>query len=87
MVDIDKLLEKHGPLARSINKLKTATELCISSVSTDMHKAKSELEFLSNNDDISTDEFIAINSMLKDIGKQFDECRCFSRKEKSAFTR
>lgn len=80
MIDIDKLLERHTPLSKSINRLRTSTGLCISSVSSDMHKAKSELDFLMESGNISTDEFITINSILIDIGKEFNNCRCFSRK-------
>lgn len=82
MKDIDKILEKHTPLSKSINKLRSSTRLCISSVSSDMHKAKSELDFLMESGNISNDEFVAINSMLKDIGKDFNNCRCFDRKLK-----
>ena len=82
MADIDKILEEHVPLAKSINSLRSSTRLCISSVSSDMHKAKTELDFLNESDNISADEFVTINSMLIDIGKEFNECRCFSRKEK-----
>lgn len=79
MENIDKILAKHSPLAKSINKLRTATRLCISSVSSDMHGAKSELDFLEDNGNITNDEFIIINSVLKDIGKEFNNCRCLSR--------
>ncbi len=44
MVNIDKILEKHTPLSKSINQLRSSTRLCISSVSSDMHKARSELD-------------------------------------------
>ena len=80
MKDIEKILEGHVPLTKSINKLVTATRLCISSVSSDMYKAKSELDFLSDSGNISNDEFITINSLLKDIGEEFNNCRCLSRK-------
>ncbi len=81
MENIDKILEKHSPLAKSINKLRTATGFCISSVSSDMHNARSELDWLKDSGNISNDEFVAVNSVLKDIGKEFNNCRCFSRKE------
>lgn len=77
------VLEKHTLLAKSINSLRSSTKLCISSVSSDMHKAKSELDFLMESGNITTDEFTAINSTLIDIGKEFNNCRCFSREEKS----
>ncbi len=83
MVNIDKILEKHTPLSKSINQLRSSTRLCISSVSSDMHKAKSELDFLMESGNISTNEFVAINSILADIGKEFNDCRCFNRKEKN----
>lgn len=82
MVNMDKILERHAPLSKSIDRLRSSTRLCISSVSSDMHKAKSELDFLMESGNISTDEFVAINTTLTDIGKEFNNCRCFSRKEK-----
>ena len=75
----DKILENHSSLAKSINKLRTSTRLCISSVSSDMHGAKSELDWLNNSGNISTDEFVTMNSVSKDIGKEFNNCRCLSR--------
>jgi hypothetical protein len=47
-----------------------------------MHKAKSELDWLNDSGNISNDDFVAINSVLKDIGKKFNNCRCFSREKK-----
>ncbi len=80
---IDNILKKHSTLEKSINQLKTSTRLCISSVSSDMHKAKAELDWLNNSENINSEEFILINSVLDDIGKEFNNCRCLSRTEKS----
>lgn len=82
MEKIDEILEKHSLLAESINKLKSSTKLCISSISSDMLKTKSELDWLNSSENITSEEFILINSYLKDIGKEFDRCRCISRDEK-----
>lgn len=81
--DIDNILKNHSTLAKSINKLRSSTRLCISSVSSDMHKADVELHWLYDSKNISSDEFTEINSVLKDIGNEFDNCRCLSRSEKS----
>jgi hypothetical protein len=59
MENIDKILEGHSTLAKSINKLRSSTRLCISS-----------------------EKFTKIDSVLKDIGKEFNNCRCLSREEK-----
>lgn len=82
MENIDKILEGHSTLAKSINKLRTSTRLCISSVSSDMHKAKAELDWLHASENIDFGEFTTIDSVLKDIGKEFNNCRCLSREEK-----
>ncbi len=82
MEDIDRILENHSSLARPINKLKSSTRLCLSSVSSDMFKAKVELDWLDSHKHVSFEEFVAINSFLKELGKEFDKCRCLSRDEK-----
>jgi len=82
MEKIDGILEKHSSLSKSIRKLRSSTKLCISSVSSDMLKAKSELDWLNSSENILSEEFILINSYLKDMGKDFDNCRCLSREDK-----
>ena len=48
-----------------------------------MFDVKTELDWLDTNKNLSLEEFVAINSHLKDIGKEFNNCRCLSRSEKS----
>lgn len=79
MKEIDRILKNHSTLEKSINKLRSSTRLCISSVSSDMHKVDTELHWLYDSKNISSDEFIEINSVLKDIGNEFNNCRCLSR--------
>lgn len=79
MEDIDKILKDHPSLAKSINKLISSTMLCISSVSSDMHAAKAQLDWLEDSGNVSNNEFIAMNSVLRDIGKEFNNCRCFNK--------
>ena len=81
--DIDNILKNHSSLAKSINKLRSSTRLCISSISSYMHKADLELHWLYDSQNISSEEFIELNSVLEGIGKEFNNCRCISRTEKS----
>lgn len=73
---IENILRQHEPIRKAVMDLEGFVDSCNEYSLIQMHKAKSELDFLDKNGLIGTDDFILLNDRLKDLGNKFRDCTC-----------
>lgn len=73
---IENILRQHEPLRRAMTDLEGFVDSCNEYSLIQMHKAKSELDFLDKGGLLGTEDFILINNRLRDLGNKFRECAC-----------